>query len=330
MRQRGLVWLLCLTLPLTLAARVRALEAEELIPGGSAVGIELTADGVMIVGLTEVETEQGTASPAAEAGLLVGDVIRGIDGRGITNVAAFLTAMGGLNSGAHRLEVQRDGEMLTLTATPARNREGAYQFGLFLRDGVSGIGTVTFYDPVSGTFGALGHGINDLDTGRLLPFDDGSITDAEVVDVIPGKPGNPGELCGEFDGAAVLGSLRKNTESGIFGTALQETLGSPIPVGKENEVVLGPAVIRSCVDGGAVEEYAVEISRIYRDPADNRFLLVTVTDPALLAVTGGIVQGMSGSPIIQNGKLVGAVTHVLISDPTKGYGISMERMLQAA
>ena len=297
---------------------------------GSAVGIELDADGVMVVGLSEVETADGPVSPAELAGLRTGDVIRAVDGRTTASAAEFLTAMAEMDGGEHRLTVRRGGDDLDFTVRPVQNGEGAYQMGLWLRDSVTGIGTVTFYDPGTGTFGALGHGVSDTGTGELLPFTAGSITGAEVVDVIRGMPGSPGELCGEFDRERVLGALEKNTEQGIFGVAAPELSGAPLPVAGEDEVRLGPATIRSCVDSGGARDYAVEISRIYRNATDSRFLLLTVTDPALLETTGGIVQGMSGSPIIQDGKLIGAVTHVLISDPAKGYGISIERMLEAA
>ena len=324
------LWAAALALALVATAvPAWALDAEALVPVGSAVGIELDAGGVMVVGLSEVQTETGTVTPAEEAGLRTGDVICALDGRGTANAAEFLTAVGELDGGEHRISVLRDGKETELTVIPAKNEDGAYQLGLWLRDSVTGIGTVTFYDPESGVFGALGHGVSDAGTGELLPFTTGSITGAEVVDVIRGAPGSPGELCGEFDREHVLGALDKNTERGIFGTAALENIGEAIPVAREDEVTLGPAVIRSSV-GGGIRDYNVEISRVYRNAADSRFLLLTVTDPALLDATGGIVQGMSGSPIIQNGKLIGAVTHVLISDPAKGYGISIEKMLEAA
>ena len=284
--------LLGLALLLCLPARASALEATELVPGGSAVGIELQTDGVMIVGLTEVQTENGAAQPAADAGLKPGDVIRRIGDREVDSAAEFLTVMSGADGGAIRVTAERSGREIFFDVTPAKNAEGSYQLGLWLRDGVSGIGTVTFYDPETGAFGALGHGINDIDTGELVSFDAGSITGAEIVDVIRGASGSPGELCGQFDKDDVLGSLEKNTDSGIFGTAGLSGFGEPVPVAREDEVVLGPAVIRSNVSGGEVKEYAVEISRIYRDSDDNRFMLLTVTDEALLERTGGIVQGM--------------------------------------
>ena len=321
---------LALALLLFPSAGALALEAEELVPGGSAVGIDLETTGVMVVGLSDVETAQGPVRPAEAAGLQVGDVILRVGQRSTDSAAAFLTAMREADGKALELTLNRGGEELRLSATPAQNLEGAYQLGLWLRDGVSGIGTVTFYDPQTGVFGALGHGINDVETGELLPFDAGCITGAMVVDVIPGASGTPGELCGQFDREEILGALEKNTESGIFGTAPLPAGSAPIPVAHEDEVQLGPAWIRSNVSGSEVRDYTVEISRIYRDAEDNRFLLLTVTDPELLAVTGGIVQGMSGSPILQNGKLVGAVTHVLLNNPQKGYGISIDRMLRAA
>ncbi len=322
--------LLTLVLLLLPSSGVLALEAESLVPGGSAVGIDLETRGVIVVGLSDVETVQGDKRPAEEAGLAVGDVITQIGQRSIDSAADFLSAMREADGSSLELTVDREGKELCIHASPVKNREGSFQLGLWLRDGVSGIGTVTFYDPESGIFGALGHGINDVETGELLPFDTGSITGAQVVDVIPGTSGSPGELCGQFDRETVLGALEKNTDSGIFGTALLPQGSAPIPVAHEDEVELGPALIRSNISGSDVRDYTVEISRIYRDAEDNRFLLLTVTDPALLAVTGGIVQGMSGSPILQNGKLVGAVTHVLLNDPHKGYGISIDRMLQAA
>lgn len=321
---------LAAALLLVLPARAHALEAAELVPVGEAVGIELTTDGVMVVGLSEVETAEGPVHPAADAGLKAGDVIKRLGDRDTACAADFLAAIGALRGETVRVTALRSGREVAFDVTPAKNTEGSYQLGLWLRDGVSGIGTVTFYDPGSGTFGALGHGINDIDTGTLLPFDGGSITGASVVDVIRGNPGTPGELCGRFDREEILGALEKNTDSGIFGRISADIGGAPLPVAAEDEVTLGPATILSNVSGDQVEEFSVEISRIYREAGDNRFLLLTVTDEALIERTGGIVQGMSGSPILQNGKLVGAVTHVLISDPTRGYGISIQDMLKAA
>ncbi|MBQ5973236.1 MAG: SpoIVB peptidase [Oscillospiraceae bacterium] len=329
-KQKAAALLVSLCLLLAPGVPALALDADRLVPVGSAVGIRLDADGVLVVGLADVKTASGTLRPAEAAGLRVGDLVTRVGERKTDSAAAFLTAVSELDGQPVTLTAEREGETVELTVTPAQTVNGAWQLGLWLRDGVSGIGTVTFYDPVSGTFGALGHGVNDLDTGALLPFGEGAITGARVVDVVPGAAGRPGELCGEFDADTEKGVLRRNTTSGIFGVADWQDCGECLPVASEDETELGPASILCCVSGDEVREYSVEISRIYRSPEDHRFLMLTVTDEALLSTTGGIVQGMSGSPIIQNGKLIGAVTHVLINDATRGYGISIRDMLAAA
>lgn len=321
----------CAALALLLSGiPVYALDAAELVPVGSTVGIRLDVGGVMIAGLTDVKTVDGAVCPAGDAGLKSGDVITRIGDYDTPGAAEFLTAVTGLDSEAVEVTALRGGQEIHFRVTPVCSVDGAYQMGLWLRDGVSGIGTVTFYDPASGTYGALGHGINDLDTGELLPFERGSLTASSVVNVIPGAAGVPGELCGQFDADSALGTVEKNTAGGIFGSGDFGVCGAPVPVAEESETKLGPATILANVDGDEVGEFSVEISRIYRGEEDNRFLLLTVTDEDLLARTGGIVQGMSGSPILQDGKIIGAVTHVLINDPTRGYGISIRDMLAAA
>ena len=321
---------LVLSLLLALSPTAYALDAEALIPVGSTVGIRMDAGGVIVSGLSEVMTPEGARSPAGDAGIAAGDVITSLAGRETADAGAFLTAIRTMDGAPVELTVLRDGKKLSFQISPAKNTEGKYQLGLWLRDGVSGIGTVTFYDPVSGIFGALGHGISDTESGELLPVEQGSICASSVVDVVPGCAGSPGELCGQFDETAPLGSVSKNTEEGIFGVAEFAESGTPLPVAGEDEVHLGPATILANVSGSAVEPYSVEISRVYRGGGDDRFLMLTVTDSALLERTGGIVQGMSGSPILQDGKLIGAVTHVLVNDPTRGYGISIQNMLNAA
>ncbi len=307
-----------------------AYAADTLVPMGCTVGIELETGGVMVAGFSEVRSGESVRSPSEEAGLLPGDVITAIGERSTRNAAELLSALSSLDGSPVRVSARRGTREVTFQITPMKSGEGKWQLGLWLRDSVSGIGTVTYYDPESGAFGALGHGINDLESGKLLPFDGGSITGASVIDVVKGMPGAPGELCGQPDPEAVLGQLGKNTGCGVFGTANFSAAGAPIPVATEQEVYLGPASILATVDGEQVEEFQVEISRIYRQPEDHRFLMITVTDPRLLERTGGIVQGMSGSPILQDGKLIGAVTHVLLSDATRGYGISIREMLDAA
>lgn len=233
------------------------------------------------------------------------------------------------------IRAMRDDRQIQISAQAVQcSADGSYKLGAWIRDSMAGIGTITFYDPESGIFGALGHGINDVDTAQLMPLQAGSIMYAEVTDVQKGASGAPGELHGTFQVNRDMGDLFANTGSGVFGTLSDASLVNgiePVAVAERSEVQVGPAVIRSNIAGEKVEEYQVEITRIYpSNGEDTRNLMVKVTDPALLDATGGIVQGMSGSPILQNGKLVGAVTHVLVNDPTQGYGILAENMLAQA
>jgi len=207
--------------------------------------------------------------------------------------------------------------------------DGTRQLGLWLRDGVTGVGTLTYYDPATGRYGALGHGIADETSGALMPLRDGSVLSAVVADVRPGGHGTAGELVGSFDAADRIGAIERNGLFGIFGTLDAPPDGTPVETAPASAVKTGSATILSTVAGDTVQAYAVNITRVYHDGASTRFA-ITVTDPALLSATGGIVQGMSGSPILQDGRLVGAVTHVLLSDPAKGYGVSIDDMLAAA
>ena len=319
---------LCLLLALTLlAAPALAEGARQLVAVGRTVGIGAGTEGLLVVSLSEVETAEGKRSPAAECGIQPGDIIVRLGGCEVGTSAEFAQAAAGLDGSPVAVQLLRGEQLIQYTLTPALSaEENCWRLGLWLRDGIAGIGTVTFYDPETGLFGALGHSINDADTGVLLPLGEGYITPATVSDVLRGEKGRAGELHGAFDENSRLGSLERNTPEGIFGTVTGGFEGTPLPAAEDAEIENGPATILANVAGSEVREYAVEISRAQSGGR----LLVTVTDPALLEATGGIVQGMSGSPIIQNGKLVGAVTHVLISDPTRGYGITISSMLRAA
>ena len=232
-------------------------------------------------------------------------------------------------SPSERSNARRDGMDSKISMAPDVTAEGP-RLGVYLRQGITGIGTVTFYDPATGCFGTLGHGVND-NTGALLDMTAGNVLPASVASVERGQIGDPGQLRGRVSEEYALGSLYRNTARGVFGKLHAAPAGEAIPTAAPGEVHTGPAVIRSTVDDGGIREYAVEIVKVYpADRPDGRNLLLHVTDPELLATTGGIVQGMSGSPIIQDGKLVGAVTHVLVNDPTRGYGIFIENMLEAA
>ncbi len=322
--------------PEAVAASAQAQVGSQVIPLGRAVGIKLFSDGVLVVGLSSLDTPEGPASPGRTCGLKAGDVITHLDGGEVDTIEEVQDHLAQHPGERVTLQVQRGKESVQLTAQAVKTTAGVYQLGVWLRDSMAGIGTVTFYDPSSGVFAALGHGINDVDTARLMPLETGSILGATVSDVKKGAAGAPGELHGDFDLTADLGDLYANTEQGIFGYLEDETLvpeegASPVPVAQRGEVQTGKATILSNIAGDAVEEYEVEITHLYPESAgESRNLMLQVTDPRLLEATGGIVQGMSGSPILQNGKLVGAVTHVLVNDPTRGYGILAENMIKTA
>lgn len=300
--------------------------AQELVPVGETVGIEAVTDGLLVAALSKVETASGSeASPAADAGVLPGDIIVRVGSTDVRTAEDFAAATKTLDGSEVELTLLRDEKTVQLGVTPVQGTDGAYRLGLWLRGGVSGIGTVTYYDPETGEYGALGHSITDADTGVLLPISEGSICEATVSGVVKGERGKAGELQGSYDASASIGTVRENTEHGIFGTA-GGFGGEAIPVAEPGEIVSGAATILANVCGDEVKEYDVEIT--LQNSNDDR-LLVTVTDPELLEATGGIVQGMSGSPIIQNGKLVGAVTHVLVSDPTRGYGVTICAMQES-
>lgn len=286
----------------------------ELVPVGEVRGITI-GSGIVI---TELGEKDGRA-PAREAGLLPGDRLIELGGVKLTKAKDLVGAVTG-SDGALDAVFERGGEEMTATIQPYRS-DGECYIGVWVRDGVSGIGTVTFYDPVSGVFGALGHPVSEEDAG-----DKGELKDCLITGVMRGKAGEPGELTGEV-GDELLGVITVNSPVGIFGTMSLPDAGEAVPVAVDGEVRTGKAEIIASPDGVA-RRYAVEITRVYPDGDSARSMMIRVTDPALISLTGGIVQGCSGSPIIQDGRLVGAVTHVLISDPTRGYAVSIRRMLE--
>ncbi|MDD6677808.1 MAG: SpoIVB peptidase S55 domain-containing protein [Firmicutes bacterium] len=295
--------------------------ARELVPVGRVVGIEMESDRVCVAAIDDF-----MGISAKKAGLMPGDELLEMDGRPV-RTAEDVKKILQRSDGTVILKVLRGGRVHELKLHPEATARGP-QLGIYLRQGISGIGTVTWYDPETGAFGALGHGVNSRQ-GSLLKMTAGKVYEASVVSVKKGTSGSPGQLIGAMtDG---MGILDRNTEKGVFGHLENGFSGQALPVADWKEITTGKAVIRSTVGRNMPRDYSVEILKIYPSGQNSqRNLLLKVTDPALLEKTGGIVQGMSGSPIIQNGKLVGAVTHVLVNDPTTGYGIFIENMLDAA
>ena len=297
-------------------------ETRKLIPGGGAFGIRISCDGVLVVGCRE------GGSAGFEAGLRSGDLIVSVDGAKVGTVRDLTDAVA--NSGGRPLvlSVLRDDATLPITVTPVRYDGGDWQLGIFVRDNAAGIGTVTFVDPETGAFGGLGHAVGDGKTGKPIRLKHGTVTGVLLDGIKRGKPGEPGELRGMLRPGGI-GAVESNTECGVFGRLSEIPAGEALPVAPPDEVREGGATILCTLKNGSVGEYAVELGDLSAQSGCARCFSVKVTDPALLALTGGIVRGMSGSPIIQDGRLVGAVTHVMVSDPTRGYGIFIDSMLRA-
>ena len=301
-----------------------------LVPVGKTVGIKLFADGVMVVALSELS--ETSVSPASQAGLRDGDIITTVNSVEITSAEQFIKSVTDCNGNGLDVTYTRDGEEYSTVIKPVMAKNGEYKIGAWIRDSMAGIGTVTFYDPATGVFGALGHGINDVDTGILMPLQKGSIMRSSVAAVNKGSAGEPGELRGEFELTKDLGSLYTNSDVGVFGVVYDnnEWQGTAVPVAKSEEIVAGDATILANTSGESVCEYQIEILKVDTECTNNRNMLIKITDERLISETSGIVQGMSGSPILQDGKIIGAVTHVLVNDPQMGYGVFIENMLDAA
>ncbi len=319
---------------LSLGGTVSATEArqkeESLYLGGMAFGVKYFTKGVLVVGLCRVEGYEVSVCPAKEAGVEKGDILLKANGSDIDSAQTLSRIIGESEGNGVSLELMRGDKSLQVTVYPALSAEdNGYKGGMWVRDSTAGIGTVT-YIKADGSFGALGHGICDGDTGTLMPLGNGAVVDVDIKGARKGAAGSPGELKGELDNVK-RGTVTANTEKGLFGTL---TAGVPkgaelMPIGDAHSVKKGQAQICSTVDG-ETRRYSIEIEEVSPKDGDTRNMLIRVTDKALLEKTGGIVQGMSGSPIIQNGKIVGAVTHVLVGDPTRGYGIFIRNMLNAA
>ena len=311
------------------SVKVDVTQPVSVIPGGQVFGIKLFTQGVMVVGMSDVDTANGPKNPAYDAGVRKGDIILTIDGKTVNDNDDVAQAFSAASGSPVTLDVRRNGSNFEVKVKPLLSvSENAYKAGLWVRDSTAGIGTVTFYRSDSGAFGGLGHGICDVDTGEILPLSSGQAVGATISDILRGTRGHTGELQGTLDDQP-LGDLLTNQPTGIYGVMQQIPSDAAVPVAMSQQVHTGNATILSTLDATGPHAYSVRIEKVYYD-ADNptKNMVIRITDKTLLAKTGGIVQGMSGSPILQDGRLVGAVTHVFVNDPSRGYGIFAENMIK--
>jgi len=314
-------------------AKTDILPNTALIPCGMTVGVTFQTDGVMVLGTGGVTDANGTLHHPGDKQLKAGDLIIAVNGEPLDNKTQLIALIESAKpSKPLTFSVKRDGTTITCAITPITNADNINKIGVWVRDGTQGIGTLTYYNPDTMKFGALGHGIMDVDTKKLLTVRTGKLMDSKIVTVKKGKKGGPGELIGEIAQDASIGRIVSNTELGLYGYMTSPPDALPqerMPIALQNEIHEGPATIRANVSGKEIKEYDVYIESVNRYSADEaKGMVIRITDQELIAKTNGIVQGMSGSPILQNGKIVGAVTHVFVQNPLKGYGIFIENMLR--
>ena len=304
-------------------------ERHYVVPSGEIFGLRLFTEGVLIIKTETVDTTEGNVSPCDMAGLKKGDVILKVDGQKVISSNALSDILSKCDKTVFTVEYERNGKKhSTVLNTYYSVSQSKYKAGMWIRDSAAGIGTMSFYDPITGSFAGLGHGVCDIDTGEMLPFSDGDIVSARITGCYKGQKGKAGELCGVFS-YETIGVLLSNNSKGVYGVLSKFTSkNAAVPIALKREVKEGKAEIISTVDESLPCRYEAEISNINFTNGENKNMVIKITDEKLIEKTGGIVQGMSGSPIIQDGKLVGAVTHVLVGDPTKGYGIFAETMIE--
>ena len=307
-------------------------DEQYVVPCGTPFGLKMLTDGVVVVGLNPVETAAGTLYPARDAGIRKGDVILKANGRAVSGNQDLTEQIRRCGGKSVAFTLRRGEAELTVCVTPAKaSSDGEYRCGIWVRDSSAGIGTVTFYDPATGVFGGLGHAVCDVDTGETMPLSSGQVVPVQINGVRKGQVGTPGELQGSFLSSFACGSLSLNNETGVYGVLTRNPAPSreAVPLCLRQEVGEGPAQILTTVAGTTPELYDIVIEKVnIGDNTPTKNMVIRITDQRLLELTGGIVQGMSGSPILQKGRLAGAVTHVLVNDPTRGYGIFSENMLE--
>lgn len=308
---------------------IQEVKAPLLIPCGEPFGIKILTEGLLVINVGGFETSGGYVSPASDCGIKTGDIIKSVAGQKVYSNKEIEKVISKSEGNPVAVTLVREERELTVTMTPRQcSSDGCYRAGLWVRDSSAGIGTLTFYDPESKAFGGLGHPVCDVDTGKILPVNRGEVAEVSINAVRRGRSGSPGELMGSFSPGMPIGSLRINSRYGVYGEMTGfSTSKRAIPLGMRQEIKTGEAFIYSTIKGKSPEMYGIIIEKIdLMDSESGKNMIIRINDDRLIEATGGIVQGMSGSPIIQNGKLIGAVTHVFVNNPSKGYAIFAETM----
>ncbi len=313
---------------------IESIPPRRVVVGGHSIGVLLQSRGIMVVGFAPIVNSQGQKLyPAREQGVEIGDLILKVNNQDVSTETDLAQIIDIGKDSDLVLNIKRKERIIDLTIKPAYCAETQrFRVGLFVRDGVVGVGTMTFWDPETKQYAALGHVIMDADTKQGIDVLKGRIVSASIQTIKPGKPGRPGEKIGVFQGESTLqGSISKNSEAGIFGVT-EDKIENPaavhnMEIGYAHQAHTGPARIYTVVNGTSIEEFEVTIEKVYPERKNGKGMVVRIDDPRLLSITGGIVQGMSGSPIVQDGRLIGAVTHVFLNDPQRGYGIFMDNIL---
>lgn len=309
---------------------VDVISKTKVIPIGKAIGMKLYTDGVLVVGMSEIEGRK----PYENSGIKEGDTIIEINNEKIEDTKDLIDAVNESKGNIVEISYKRDEEIRTTSIKPIKTENDEYKLGLWVRDAAAGVGTMTFYEPTSGKFATLGHGINDIDTSDLIEISEGELVTTKILSIVKGEKGAPGEIRGSIENGITFGNIDKNTNFGVYGTITNKSMlnvknESEMEVALRNEIKIGKAQIMCELDNNKIETYDIEIQKLYMNNYENnKSMVIKITDERLLEKTGGIIQGMSGAPIIQNGKFVGSVTHVLINDPTVGYGVFADIMLQ--
>ena len=303
-------------------------------PIGRTIGLKLYTDGVLVVGMSEIDGEDGKKYvPYENSGIKEGDLIQEINGQEVSNTQALINIVNSSNGKEISIKYKRNGESIYTSITPVKGKNSGYMLGLWVRDAAAGIGTLTYYEQATGKFAALGHGITDVDTGNLLNISNGELVTSQIISIVKGVKGRAGEIRGIIDNMDKIGEIEKNTEIGVYGSVsnlelINEIKREEVQVATRKEIKEGDAKIICQIENGKVDEFKIKIKRIYRNSKDNKSMLIEITDQRLIEKTGGIIPGMSGTPILQNNKFIGAITNVLLNSPTEGYAIFADMMME--